>query len=274
MKFDLLAQLWVLIPLVLMIRGFFVEPYKLSLREERVYIEDLPRSLEGVCLLHLTDLHLRGNEAYDRRLVNLIREAAPDLVVLTGDYLDDLRRLPELTRVISQISGCYPVLAVLGDNDMPEAARIQSALEEGGARVLRNEGEHLEIKSATLYVAGIDDPRFTSSDLVQALKKRGQEAVPAVLLSHSAEIFPQALANDVDLLLCGHTHSGQVCLPLWGALYTNDRLGRRYASGLLREGQLQIHVSTGVGWAKLPVRLFCLPEVVRIRLRRGQSSQP
>ncbi|MGI6611129.1 MAG: metallophosphoesterase [Limnochordia bacterium] len=246
-------------------RGFFVEPYSLSLHHKEVSIADLPLELDGMRLLHLTDLHLRADEKYEEKLLSLVAEARPDLILLTGDYVDHPKRLFSLREMATALTATHQVVAVLGDNDLEEPAPIQRTLEEAGITVLRNESIPFHREGATLYVAGIDDPRFPSSDLAGALATT--RSSPCVLLSHSAEVFAEAEAAGVDLLLCGHTHGGQVCLPYWGALYTNDRLGRRYASGLIRQGKLHIHVSTGVGYAKLPIRLFCPPEIVCLTLR-------
>lgn len=250
----------------LIVRGFFVEPFRLSLRHKEIPIGDLPYELDGTRVLHLTDLHLRSDKKYEEKLLALVAEARPDLVLLTGDYVDHPKQLFSLREVASSLATGRRVIGVLGDNDLEEPTTIQRTLEEAGITVLRNESIPFHRKGATLYIAGIDDPRFPSSNLASALSDTC--SFPVVLLSHSAEVFPEAQAAGVDLLLCGHTHGGQVCLPYWGALYTNDRLGRRYASGLIREGDLQIHVSTGVGFAKLRVRLFCPPEIVCLTLRR------
>ncbi|HHW10328.1 MAG TPA: hypothetical protein GXX29_10165, partial [Firmicutes bacterium] len=82
---------------------------------------------------------------------------------------------------------------------------------------------------------------------------------PFVLLCHSSAVYKEAEQAGVDLLCAGHTHGGQVCLPFFGAIYTNDDVGRRFASGLKRYGRMAINVSRGIGWAKLRVRFFCRP---------------
>ena len=250
----------------LFVRGTMIEPYDLLLRHRQVPVADLPAEFDGLRLLHLTDLHLRSDARYEKRLLASVALAEADLILLTGDYVDHPRRLYSLRQVAETLADGRQVIAVLGDNALEEPERIQSVLEETGITVLRTESIALDRQGKTLHVAGIDDPHFASSDLAGAL---ATVSSPCILLSHSAEIFPEAKAAGVDLLLCGHTHGGQVCLPYWGALYTNDRLGRRYASGLIREGSLHIHVSTGVGYAKLRLRLFCPPEVVCLTLRRS-----
>jgi predicted MPP superfamily phosphohydrolase len=131
---------------------------------------------------------------------------------------------------------------------------------------MRNKGGYVRVGSFDLFIAGIDDPRTSTANLTSALQNRYVDAV-TVLLSHSAEVYRAAESAGVDLLLAGHTHGGQVRLPWYGAPYTNDRLGRRFAAGMIEKGRLQIHVGRGVGWAKFRVRLFCPPEVTLISLQ-------
>lgn len=271
---------WIVLSLVpavlyLLIRGFFVEPQRLDIERKVIRIAGLPSALDGVGLLHLTDLHLRPDEeTYNGKLLRLVDRAMPDVVALTGDYTDSAISLAVLGTLAAKLSKGRRVFAVLGDNDLcsfGRAVEIERTLKAAGVRVLRNEGELELVRDRGLFFAGIDDPRSSSCDLASALQHRGEqeEPCPVILLSHSAEIHPEAEAAGVDLLLSGHTHGGQVCLPLVGALYTNDRLGPRFASGLINQGPLQIHVSRGVGWAKLRVRLFCPPEITLLILRQG-----
>lgn len=270
----ILAFPLVLVGIYLLYRGFFIEPD--ALRLECVTVQTRSALPGDVRLLHITDMHLRNEPSYEERLLQLVRKANPDWIALTGDYVINADMLPVLTRVVRAMVDVCPVYASLGDNDFETPhlipAQVQAAIERGGAHVLRNRGEYIRSKALDLFVAGIDDPRIPSADLPAALQNRDGNCV-TVLLAHSAEVFRQAAEAGVDLLLAGHTHGGQVCLPVFGALFTNDRLGRKYASGMIRvagtlNAGMQMHVGRGVGWAKLRVRLFCPPEITLIVLRR------
>lgn len=251
-------------------RGFIWDPVALKKEQVNIEIKDLPPGLRGMRIVHATDLHLRNEHIYEQRFVEMVQQADPDLIVLTGDYVDNSRNLQVLSQVIGNLRDICPVYAVLGDNDLDghvPTPDLVNAIEEAGGIVLRNSGVEINRKNSQLYLAGIDDPRMPTADLQTALAGRSTQ-MPTLLLSHSAQIYPQAKEANVDLLLAGHTHGGQCCLPGFGAIITNDKLGRRFASGLKREGRLQIYVSRGVGWAKLRVRFYCPPEVTVLALER------
>ncbi|HHT27187.1 MAG TPA: metallophosphoesterase [Firmicutes bacterium] len=251
-------------------RGFVWDPIALKKEQVEIEIKDLPPGLRGMRIVHATDLHLRNERIYEQRFVEMVRQAEPDLIVLTGDYTDNVRNLQVLAQVIRNLREICPVYAVLGDNDLNghvPTADLTNAIEDAGGVVLRNSGVEINRRNSQLYLAGIDDPRLPTASLQSALAGRSTP-MPTLLLSHSALIYPQAQEADVDLLLAGHTHGGQCCIPGFGALITNDKLGRRFASGLIREGRLQIYVSRGVGWAKLRVRFYCPPEVTVLALDR------
>lgn len=278
----------------LLVRGFFIEPFDLRLEQVEVSLPDLPAGLDGARVLHLTDLHFRTGwaakreRAYQDQLVAAARRARPDLIVLTGDYADNIHRVRRrLADVMQELCRICPqrVFAVLGDNDLncPElAADITAVLTAGGAQVLRNQGVCLAVGLAQLYVTGVDDSvgyRVVNRHITGAQDAQGRErhleqalaqrpgGMPTLLLAHSAAIWPQAQNAGISLLCSGHTHGGQVCLPGWGALYTSDALGRKFAAGLVRRGRMQIHVSRGVGWARLRVRFMCPPQAALLVFR-------
>lgn len=272
---------WLLIALgaaglYLLIRGFFVEPRALRCERVEVTLTGEGGRLEPARtwrLLHLTDLHLRSEPAYEECLLALARAARPDVTLLTGDYIDDDAHLPALARVARVARGLAalaPVVAVLGDNDLEEGADRTAATEQvlvkAGVTLLR--GTVVALADVGLFVGGIDDPRWAQTS-IKVLGDEVRRDAPFVLLSHSAEVMREAEQAGVDLLLSGHTHGGQVCLPGGRAIITNDRLGPRYAAGLHRYGRMHIYVGRGVGWAKLRVRLFCPPEMTLITLRAG-----
>jgi predicted MPP superfamily phosphohydrolase len=255
-------------------RGFIWEPVAMKKEQVEIRIKDLPHGLRGMRIVHATDLHLRNEHIYELRFVEMAQQAEPDLIVLTGDYIDDVVNLESLARVMSSLREVCPVYVVLGDNDLDghvPSLDLVNTIEHAGGIVLRNKGVEITRRNAQLYLAGIDDPRLPTADLQAALVDRSAP-MPTLLLSHSAMIYPQAQEAEIDLLLAGHTHGGQCRIPGFGALITNDKLGRRFAAGLIRVGQLQIYVSRGVGWAKVRVRFCCPPEVTELTLQREEQG--
>jgi predicted MPP superfamily phosphohydrolase len=221
----------------------------------------IPRLAEPVRLLHWSDLHGRD---LSRMLWN---GPAPDLIAFTGDLATAGRDLPRTEGTLARMDEVWPStaarFAVLGNHDRRAGyAAVAARLQAHGYRVLRNDGTLWR----GIWLAGTDDPHRGRPDLPAALAGAPPGA-PRILLTHSPELFPQAIAAGVDLALAGHTHGGQVRLPGIGAILTASRLGRRYSMGEYRAGRSLLFVSRGLGTVHLPVRLFCPPELALFDLR-------
>ncbi len=269
------------------LRAFWLEPRTLRLARVDLAIAGLPPALDGFSVGHVTDLHLRRGHSPVRRLLELLNWVRPDVIALTGDLLDEREAVAQLVRLVGELAVSRPVYVVLGDNDHEELlplTHLVEVLTRAGCRVLRNQADVVWRNGAPLAIMGVDDPHTRRADLLAAAADRerrlqaaglaadGQVRVPTVLLAHSPEIAPEAAEAGIDVVLAGHTHGGQICLPWWGAIVTNSRLGRAFASGLRTRGSTQVYVNRGVGTARLPARLFCPPEVAVIRLRRAASG--
>ncbi len=238
----------------------------LSFTELEVYIPDLPAALEGLTLVQLTDIHLgvfTGPREVDR-LREAVDRLRPDLVVLTGDLLDNSpRHIPDGLRALSRIRGHRGTYAILGNHDhYTGPAAVLDGLARTGIRALHNQA--FRVEGSDLLMAGVDDvmaPRMGSGpgpDLREALRGHDPEA-PVILLAHNPMFF-RATPARVKLQLSGHTHGGQVDLgPL-------TRAALPYVSGTYTRGDRTLYVSRGVGITGPPVRLGASPEVVRVAL--------
>jgi len=158
-----------------------------------------------------------------------------------------------------------PVYGVLGNHD---TIRMVPDLEAMGIRMLLNECEPIEREAATIYLAGIDDAHFYRVDNIEKAGSRIPHDVFSILLSHTPEIYRQAAYAGFDLLLSGHTHGGQICLPGSIPLTLGSVLPRRFGAGAWTYHNMAGYTSTGVGSSIVPVRINCLPEVTLHRLRR------
>jgi len=240
---------------------------RIQLRRHDVSLEDLPEAFEGYTLLHLSDLHLDVGAAFVDALIERVRGLSYDACVLTGDYrfrtfgppgpaMDALERLrPQLRD---------PVYAVLGNHD---SIRMVPRMEAMGLRVLLNESVRIERDGQALYLAGIDDAHYFRT---QGYHKAADGIPPeacAVLLSHTPEAFRHAAHCGFDLMLCGHTHGGQICLPGGVPLITDADAPRAYARGPWRFKDMLGYTSVGCGTSIVDVRLNCLPEVTLHTLR-------
>lgn len=224
----------------------------------------------GVRLAFLTDQHLgpfMGRHQLEE-WVDATVALEPDVVVFGGDLVDqmyagDLREVVELLPRLESPLGVY---AVLGNHDRTKYRQLgplEEALEAAGVRLLRNEGERLR---DDLYLAGLDDWRTGHPDAERALAGAPDAAAAArILVSHNPDAIPH-MPDGIDLLLAGHTHGGQVRLPLIGPLVTSSEYGRRFAEGWV-DAPMPAFVSRGLGVSMLPFRLFCPPELVLLELQ-------
>jgi hypothetical protein len=159
-----------------------------------------------------------------------------------------------------------PAMAVLGNHDPIE---IVSGLEAAGIRVLLNECEPVVRGAERIFIAGIDDQHFFRTGDIAKAAATIPHGEFAILLSHTPEMFGQAEDAHFHLMLSGHTHGGQICLPGSIPVTLDAQLPRRFGAGAWRCGELQGYTSVGVGTSIAPVRLNCPPEITIHELRRG-----
>lgn len=230
---------------------------------------DLPPAFDGFRILHLSDFHIDGNEALAQILIARLRGLRPDVCVLTGDYRFDVQGpcagvYPPMRSILSSISSRHGILGILGNHD---AAEIAFALEDMGVRMLVNEAIEIRERNELLWLAGIDDPfDYRCDDLGAALANVPPKAFK-ILLAHTPDRYKQAAGARVHLYLCGHTHAGQIRVPLLGAIKHNSKSPRQYSFGHWTYLQMQGYTTAGAGCSALHVRYHCPPELVMIELR-------
>ncbi|MGC2521673.1 MAG: metallophosphoesterase [Stellaceae bacterium] len=240
---------------------------RIEIRRHPVVLPGLPRALDGFTILQLSDLHVDINPAAMRRLAELLPPLSYDLCVLTGDYRGKTfgpceATIAGMARIRERIAG--PVYAVLGNHD---SIRMAPALEEMGIRMLVNEAEPVLRDGQVLYLAGIDDAHYYRVDNIEKAAAQIPHGAFSILLSHTPEIYRQAAHAGFDLMLSGHTHGGQICLPGAIPLTLDSALPRRMGSGSWRYGRMIGYTSVGVGSCVLPVRINCPPEITLHQLR-------
>lgn len=241
----------------------------IQIRHNRVALADLPAGFRGFTLLHLSDLHLDMSPPVVHGLLERLREVRYDLCVITGDfrartYGDYWPAVDLMGRVRAQLSG--PVYGVLGNHDFIE---MVPGLEDLGIRILLNESVVLERGGDRLYLAGIDDPHYYRMDNLEKAAADIPEDAPAILLSHSPEIYRHAAHAGFALMLCGHTHGGQVCLPGGLPLTYNASCPRHLGRGPWRYQGLTGYTSVGCGVCVVDARFNCPPEISLHQLVAG-----
>jgi uncharacterized protein len=233
-------------------------------------VPGLPRAFHGFRILHLSDLHIDVSEPSAHALIEAVRTVDYDLCVLTGDYRfrttgDIAPTLANMARLRASLAG--DVYAVLGNHD---SVKMLPDLEAMGIRILMNESVALERGGERLYLAGIDDAHFFGvENFDKALAGVPPEAT-TVLLSHTPEVYLQAAHAGVDLLLCGHTHGGQICLPGRIPVMLDARIPRRFGRGSWRYQNMLGYTSPGSGTSIVEVRLNCPPEITLHTLEAGR----
>ena len=240
-----------------------------ALRENVLAFADLPPAFDGFAILHLTDLHVEMNPRAMAQAAEIAATARYDIAVLTGDfrtatYGDYEGALEGLARLRPHFKG--PVYGVLGNHD---TIRMVPGMEAMGIRMLLNEAEAIQRGEQAIHLAGIDDAHYYRVDNIQKAGAEIPHGAFAVLLSHTPEVYRQAAHAGFRLMLSGHTHGGQICLPGGIPITLDAKLPRRYGAGAWRHHEMAGYTSVGTGSCIVPVRFNCPPEITLHRLRRG-----
>ena len=234
---------------------------RIQIRHNLILWAGLPIPFNEFTILHISDMHADISQGAMRGLVELLELVSYDLCVLTGDYRGKTfgpfdAALEGMAQVRSHLKG--PVYGVLGNHD---TIRMVPGLEEMGIRMLLNECETIVRANERIHLAGIDDAHYYRVDNIE----KAASAIPhgefSILLSHTPEIYRQAAHADFKLLLCGHTHGGQICLPGSIPIILDAVLPRYVASGPWKYRNMAGYTSVGVGSCVVAVRLNCLPEI-------------
>lgn len=265
----------------------FVGPWRLTTAKYRVPVADLPACFEGLRIVHLADTHLgpRIPSEFVREAVRRAIDLKPDLFFLGGDYIHNgthfIKPSAALMRPLAETN--IPVVGVLGNHDWyGDGIAMGKALQDAGVRMVDNDRLFLApdrrltifADNGAMCIAGLGD-LLESYVRVDAALVGVDPGMPRLVLAHNpdtAEIGQfkaEARPPRVDLMICGHTHGGQVALPFIGPPIVPSRYGRKYAGGLVEGPSFRVLVSRGVGMSLVPVRFNVPPEVVEITLTRA-----
>jgi predicted MPP superfamily phosphohydrolase len=250
--------------------GLWVGPNQLVVRH--VWVQDslLSKVLDGKVVVHISDLHIDKLGRREERVLQVLGELEPDLVFLTGDYVQWNGDYEAALNFLSKLKANVGIWAVMGDYDYSRSRESCLFCHERGSgspprrhpvRFLRNSVDKVDLSGESIWIGGVDwetERPYSSDRRLVAVKGKG----PTIILSHNPLNF-DVLDNDKDMLmLSGDTHGGQIPLPSWLWNVLGYEKSARYAQGLFVNGRKKMFVSRGIGTSHIPFRLFCPPEVV------------
>ena len=270
--------------LMLAFYAYAIEPWWLRVRQRVLYLDGWAPALDGVRVLHISDLHIGHSTS---RAVNFLERAARedvDLVVITGDFIAGPSGIAEIKPALKKLTERHRVIGIPGNHehryheyhlprdgewrnrihiDFPAVVR---ELTEAGMTMLVNARQEIEVRGATLTLVGVDDPFSDTDDLHKTLGGLDDMST-VVMLSHSPDSHAEAAASGIPLLLAGHTHGGQVRLdPLFRPI-TGTRTPLERPSGIIKRGATTMHISPGLACTVVPFRFRVRPEATVLELR-------
>ncbi len=229
------------------------------------------KTLDNFNIIHLSDLHTKSFGKDNRVLVNMVKNHCPDIIVITGDILDrrffDLAYLENIGKELMKIA---PVYYVTGNHEWfaNKQDEIKKALIGCGVEVLNGNIIKLSNGKYPILISGIDDIKYSNIRLDEVLKEFSQHDGYKIFLSHQPEVFKSYWKYNMDLVLCGHAHGGQIRLPFIGGLIApNQGFFPKYYEGIYSMNSTNMIVSRGLGNSTFPFRIFNKPEIVFIQIK-------
>lgn len=246
-----------------------IETHEPVLRAITIPLARLPTGFEGFRIALIADVHHGPyfSLKYVEEIVNQTNDAKPDLILLGGDYpYYKPYYIPPVMSVLAKLRAPFGVYAVRGNHDNLAGAEMCSdQFRRNGIKEITNTGFWLDRNGSRLFLCGVDDFCTGRPDLTRALKGL-QPDDPALLLTHNPDFFECVRSSNVIFGMAGHTHGGQVNLPLIGSPVIPSIYGQKYAYGLVQAPDFPVYVTSGIGTIFPPIRFGCPPEISLITL--------
>ncbi len=260
--------------LLLAVYAVVIEPNRLIIHQETITLSACPKELRGMRIAAISDIHAGAPHisiTKIRQLVELANAQQPDLILLAGDFViqdvigGSFIEPATLTAELKSLKAGYGVFATLGNHDWwYNARRVRTAFEEAGIKVLDNEAIKLDQNGKAFWLAGFSDEWEGNPNVPETLKQVTDDS-PIIAFTHNPDLFP-SVSNRVALTIAGHTHGGQVALPLIGRPMVPSKFKQRYAAGHIIEDGKHLFVTTGVGTSIIPVRFGVIPEIAMLTI--------
>lgn len=244
---------FIIIIVLLGIWGFFIEPNLIIVKKYKT------NDFGNKKIVFISDLHIsKFDKNRLKRIVKLVNKQNPDLVISGGDYIKghsgkNSLDISIITEELKKINA--PIISVLGNHDGKfDKYTVKKALEDSGIKVLMNSS----VKFNDIFVAGVEDLKTGTPNIETALENA---EFPRILVTHNPDIYYD-IKEDIDLILAGHVHGGQVRMPFYGSIIVPSMFGTKFACGEFKETQNRMIVTKGLGTSILNVRFWCLPEII------------
>ncbi len=243
------------------------QSHLISIERMTFKLERLPKELEGLKVCHLSDFHLTGHLdiGYYKKIVQQVNEFGADLVLITGDLIDEYHCLEWIEPIFGALRAKHGIMYVLGNHDLriKDEPLLRRMLSDSGLIEVNGRWIVREISGVEVAIAGNELPWFGGAENLKPFTNPDDEASTnqlKILLSHSPDQFEWAHQFDFDLMLAGHTHGGQVQFPVIGPIVAPSVHGIKYASGTFMMNEMLMHVSRGISGDEC-IRINCPPEV-------------
>jgi hypothetical protein len=261
------------VALVLLAAYIYYQTHSIRLTRYAVNVAGLPARLDGLTILHLSDLHSKEFGRDQARLATMLGALDFDIAVLTGDFIDAVKQVKQPALEVAAALRGKPAFYVFGNHDMRPECDSTAELRALGVQVLRDQAAYVAVRGERVWVLGVDCAYSTARGFDGVLRQV-EAGQTILLLAHAPGVFEQAMATGVDVVFAGHTHGGQIRLPFVGAIYAPGQgLFPKQSWGLYRSGRTTMIVNAGLGESIVPFRFHCRPEVVLVTLHSGAAGQ-
>jgi len=265
----------ILIIIALCFYSFLVEPYNIKIKKIPIYLKNLPKSFQGETILQISDTHIKSFGKIEKKVLGLIKKINSDYIVITGDLVDHTTQsIKPCYKFFQKLTGFYDsqnIFVIFGNhihaNKHVNNHVLGDALRSLGINLLINENLKIKKRDGFLNIIGVDDPRTGHDDIEKAFKGI-HNSDPNIFLSHCLEIKDKITTEDVDIILTGHTHGGQVKIPFIPAFWVPNIYKGKYLSGMYKINSLPIYINPGVSTTQLPVRFNARPEITLFTLNK------